>query len=73
MKSKTVALIGIVVLTLLIACAPKQREQYGSICGITIYSPSSNNLIVGIQNELLSGGHPTGAYEENDEVKFIYE
>ena len=60
---------------MLSSCTSKQveRKQYGSICGIPIYSESSNTLIIGIQEELLNGGHPIGAYEDETGVKFIYE
>ena len=66
-----------VIVTLLICCmlsgCNKQRQQYGTVCGIPIYSPSSNNLTISIQEELLNGNHPIGAYEDNGKVKFIYE
>lgn len=59
--------------TLLYGCGKVERKQYGTICGVPIYSPSTNNLIVEVQGELLNGGHPIGAYEEDGKVVFIYE
>jgi len=61
------------VILCLSACGKKERIKYGTICGVPIYSPSTNNLIIGVQEELLDGGHPIGAYEENGKVIFIYE